>query len=469
MSSPWILEAARRHGERAAIRFEGRDLSWNALAREALALAGTLRANGVRHGDLVAVHVAPHPRVAALLHAAQILGAALLPLNLRLAPAELERVLAHARPRVVVSDGAVALPPGVRHVPAFGDLPSAQASAAPADLDPDAALAVVYTSGTTSEPKGVVLTNANFAASAAASRRRLGHGPDDAWLAAMPLFHVGGLAILVRSVLEGCLVVLERGFDDVRAAELLSSGEATMVPLVPTMLARVLARGGLSPSPRLRAVLVGGAALSPALGRLALDAGLPVAATYGMTEACSQIATSAPGSDEATLGLVGRPLDDTQVRIDDADAEGWGEILVRGPTVARGYLRNDDAEARAFAGGWLRTGDLGRIDERGRLAVAGRRDDLIVTGGENVAPLEVERVLDEHPAVAESLVLGVPDEEWGQRVVALVVTGDGQRVGDDELRAWCRGKVAGYKIPREFRLVAELPRGSTGKPLRRPS
>lgn len=468
MSGPWVVEAARLHGERAAVRFEGRDVSWSALADEACALAGALSARGVSAGDLVAVHMAPHPRFVALLHAAQMLGAALLPLNLRLAPGEVERVLAHARPRLVVHDGAAALPSGVDRLHAFDELPAARPFAPPASIDADAALAVVYTSGTTSEPKGVVLSNASFAASAAASRRRLGHGTGDVWLAAMPLFHVGGLSILVRSVLEGSLVVLERGFDDARAAEVLASGDATMVSLVPTMLARVLAREGFTASPRLRAVLVGGAALSPALGRRALDAGLPISTTYGMTEACSQIATSEPGSDDAALGLVGRPLDGTEVRIDGADAEGWGEILVRGPTVARGYLRNEEATEHAFAGDWLRTGDLGRLEERGRLAVAGRRDDLIVSGGENVAPLEVERVLDEHPSVAESLVVGVPDEEWGQRVVALVVLREDIAL-DDDLRKWCRGRMAAYKVPREFRRVADLPRSPSGKPLRRSS
>jgi acyl-CoA synthetase (AMP-forming)/AMP-acid ligase II len=166
---------------------------------------------------------------------------------------------------------------------------------------------------------------------------------------------------------------------------------------------------------------------------------------------------------------VGPPLDGVEVTIREADSDGWGDILVRGPTVMRGYLRNAEADRAALRDGWLCTGDVGRLDERGRLAVSGRRDDLIVTGGENVAPVEVEQVLDEHPDVAESLVIGVDDAEWGQRVVALVVPRDGREPGGDALREWCRARIASYKTPRDFRFTAELPRGATGKLLRRVS
>jgi O-succinylbenzoic acid--CoA ligase len=233
------------------------------------------------------------------------------------------------------------------------------------------------------------------------------------------------------------------------------------------MLGRVLDRMKLPVSSRVRCVLVGGAALSPSLGRLALDAGLPVSATYGMTEACSQICSTAPGSDEAARGLVGRGLNGSEIVVARADDQGWGEILVRGPAVTRGYLRNPEADRRALRDGWLHTGDVGRLDEQGCLAVAGRIDDLIVTGGENVAPLEVEQVLDEHPDVAESMVIGMADDEWGQRVVALVVGRDGRSLDVGELAAWCRNRIAAYKVPREFRLADTLPRGASGKLLRR--
>ncbi|MFN2424876.1 MAG: o-succinylbenzoate--CoA ligase [Candidatus Binatia bacterium] len=471
VASPWLAQCARRHGAKTAMHFAGEGVTWAALAALSENLAAGFSRLGVARGDVVAVRMAPHPRMAAILHALQMLGAAMLPLNLRLAEPEARRILSHAAPRLFV-DGIGTCGASVVHP--FDDLDGGLASksfAAPARLDPAAALTIVYTSGTTSAPKGVVLTNANHAAAAAASRQRLGHGEADTWLGTLPLFHVGGLAILVRSALEGSTVLLESGFDDARAAQALERGDATIVSMVPTMLARVLDRLDGAVSPRVRCVLVGGAALSPSLGRRALEAGLPIAATYGMTEACSQICTTEPASSDAAGGRVGRPLQGVEVRIDKADddgnGEGIGEILVRGPTVMRGYLDNAEADRASLRGGWLRTGDLGRLGDNGSLAVSGRVDDLVVTGGENVAPLEVEQVLDQHPHVAESMVMGVDDEKWGQRVVALVVAREGCEPGADALREWCRVRMASYKTPREFRFTAELPRGATGKLLRR--
>lgn len=471
-AQPWLATRARLAGDAEAIRFGGDVVPWNALASEAEAVAESLASLGVSRGDIVAVHMAPHPRFVAILHALQMLGAALLPLNRRLARPELERILAHATPRLFLVDEAVdeaVVPPGLRTLHAFDDLGRAAARKAftlPTRIDPEAALTIVYTSGTTAAPKGVVLTNANHAASAAASRLRLGHGAADTWLATLPLFHVGGLAILARAVLEGSSIELEAGFDVERAVEVLEQGRATMISVVPTMLARVLDRMTTAASGRVRCVLVGGAALPAALGRRALDAGLPLSATWGMTEACSQICSTRPGSAEAARGLVGRPLEGTGIRVDGADDEGWGEVLVRGAGVMRGYLRNPEADRRALDRGWLRSGDIGRIDEDGVLALSGRRDDLIVTGGENVAPTEVEHVLDEHPDVVESLVVGVADAQWGESLVAEVVCAGGRGPDADALRHWCRQRLAAYKVPREFRFVEALPRGATGKVLR---
>lgn len=471
---PWLAQRAARDPEAVALRLGDRTISWAALAAEARGLAAALAGRGIGRGDLVAVRMAPHPRMIALLHALQELGAAMLPLNRRLVPAERRRILAHARPRLIV-DGEGdrrGLPgdEGDGGVHPFDDLQVgdvATASLATEALEAGRALAVVYTSGTTGDPKGVVLTNANFAAAARVSQRRLGHGAGDVWLATLPLFHVGGLAILVRSVLEGSAVLLEDGFDEARVASVLERGEATMVSLVPTMLVRVLDRLRAPVSPRVRCVLVGGASLAPELGRRALEAGLPVSATYGMTEACSQIASSEPGSEDAACGLVGRPLDDVSVEIRDADEQGWGEIVVRGPNVTAGYLHEDQDDRGSRGDGWLPTGDFGRLHEDGRLEVSGRRSDLIVTGGENVSPTEVEGVLDGHADVAESLVVGVDDDQWGQALLALVVAAEGRRPEPEDLRLWCRQRLAAYKTPREIRLVEALPRTPTGKLLRR--
>jgi o-succinylbenzoate---CoA ligase len=499
MTTAWVATQARLHGDAIAVRDDLRAVTWTALADDAAGFAAALSRHSVSRGDIVAVRMKPQPRMIAMLHAMQMLGAAILPLGLRLTAAELERVVSRAAPRLIVDEGdppSDAAAPrawwGERaHVHPF-DLAASAAAAPrsariPTDVDPFAALTVVLTSGSSADPKAVVLTNANYAASAAASRVRLGHGRRDVWLCSLPLFHVGGLAILARSAIEGSEVALHAGFDLDRVVDALSArprrGAApTMVSLVPTMLVRILERITGPVSPVLRAVLVGCAPLSPALGRRALDAGLPVAVTYGMTEACSQIATSPAGSENAALGVVGPPLDGVKVGILEADADGWGEICVRGATVMRGYLRTRDERSATFydgtvgddaidearmAGGWLRTRDRGRFDERGNLAVSGRCDDVVITGGENVSPVEVEQALELHAGIAESMVIGESDEEWGKRVVALVVTRSGARPTGDELEAWCRERIAAYKVPREFRFVSELPRTATGKLVRR--
>ena len=308
----------------------------------------------------------------------------------------------------------------------------------------------VMTSGTSGEPKPVLLTAANFEASARASTARLGTDPDDRWLCCLPLNHVGGLSILVRSAIHGSAAVIEPGFETDRVAALLAEGEVTIASLVPTQLVRLLEAG--APIQRPRLLLVGGGPLPLDVLEEALGRGATVVQTYGLTEACSQVCTLSPEEAQARAGSAGRPLDGTEVRV-----EG-GEILVRGPTVAPGA---------AAADGWLHTGDLGRLDEDGYLWVEGRRDDLIVTGGENVRPERVEAVLREHPAVAEAVVVGHEDREWGQAVVAFVVADGNATVDRRELLTHARAGLERHEVPKRIELIDALPRTRSGKVLRR--
>ncbi len=258
----------------------------------------------------------------------------------------------------------------------------------------------------------------------------------------MPLAHVGGLSIQLRSAVYATTVVLHDRFDAERAlAALMDPGaRVTLVSLVPTMLARLL-DAGLREPPTLRRVLLGGGPIAPALLTRAAAAGVPVSPSFGMTETCSQVATDG-------FALLG-----SELRIADG-----GELLVRGRAVARGALSDD---------GWLHTGDLGELDDSGRLTIVGRKSDTIVSGGENVAPAEVEAVLLEHPAVADAAVLGRADPQWGEAVVAQVVLRDGAVPDADELRAHCAVRLAPFKVPKRFEIVAQVPRGVTGKLLRR--
>jgi O-succinylbenzoic acid--CoA ligase len=304
---------------------------------------------------------------------------------------------------------------------------------------PDGVHTLIRTSGTTGEPKPVELTHANHAASAVASAAALGVDPGDRWLCPLPLHHVGGLNVLIRSAINHTTVVLQREFDTERVKATLEAGEVTLASLVPTMLARLRA-AGLRRAPRLRAIALGGGPVPAGLLDWAAETGIPVVPVYGMTETCSQIVAGSPGRI--------LPGVDLEIAAD-------GEVLVRGPMVAPAELSAD---------GWLHTGDLGSLDEDGRLRVLGRIKELIITGGENVAPLEVEQALLAHPAVTDAGVAGLPDPEWGEAVTAFVVLGE--PVDSDELRGWCRERLEHFKVPKAIHAVERLPRSPGGKLLR---
>ena len=338
-------------------------------------------------------------------------------------------------------------------------------------VDLSAVHSVIYTSGTSDRPKGATLTYGNHLWSAIGSALNIGLRSDDRWLACMPLFHVGGLSILLRSVIYGTAAFVHQSFDAEAVNRAIDEERTTIISAVSTMLLRMLEARGERPYPdTLRCVLLGG---GPAPGSLLEECerrGLPVVQTYGLTEAASQVTTMAPG--DSRPGSAGRPLFTTEVRIENANgaaaaAGETGEIVVRGPVVTPGYLNNPDATAQALRDGWLHTGDTGYLDNDNYLYVLDRRDDLIVSGGENVYPTEVEEALCAHPAVLEAAVISLPDEEWGARVAAAVALRDGATADVNELTAFCRRRLAAYKTPREIRFVDELPRNAAGKLLRR--
>jgi O-succinylbenzoic acid--CoA ligase len=409
----WLERAATRRPDHPAVLAARGEVTYAELADRAARGARVLRDRGVAPGDRVAIALAPSLAFAEALHACLWLGAVAVPADPR------DPAAPTAGARVVLDEPLAAGP--AEPLPARAH-----------DLAAEAI--VVHTSGTTSAPKPVALTFGNWLWSALGSATALGHPRDERWLCALPLTHVGGLSILTRSVVAATTVLLHERWDT--EAVLRGTDDATIVSLVPTTLARLL-DAGLREPPALRRVLLGGAAIAPALLERAAAAGVPVVPTYGMTEACSQVATD------------GVPLFCTRV----ATAPG-GELLVRGPTVAPGA---------AGADGWLRTGDLGAVDPAtGRLRITGRAGDTIITGGENVAPAEVEAVLEAHPAVREALVRGEPDPDWGERVVAAVVLRG--PATPEELRAHGAGRLAAAKVPKEVRVRAEpLPRTPSGK------
>lgn len=473
----WLLQRAASTPDAPALEFGDQAWTFAELADRARRGAACLLANAGPGEAPIALLLPGGADFAAWFHAVALAGRAVLPLNMRLTAAELARQLVDARvSRLLGVDGDVRLDDLARRVPGLGvrAAPDLAALAAPSatlpgeTIDDDATLAVLFTSGTTGPAKGACLDWHAFRASAEASEDRLGPVVRERWLACMPLFHVGGLSILLRSTLFGGPVRVHARFESQAVSDALDRGDVAGLSLVPTMLSRLLAlRDGRAAPRGLHALLLGGAATPPGLLQRALAEGYPVCTTYGLTEACSQVATSAPPQAGATGVQPMLPLRGVEIRIVDGSrslpAGQPGEILVRGPVVMRGYLHDVQATARALRGGWLHTGDMGYLDAGGGLHVLDRRDDLVVSGGENVYPAEVEAVLLEHPGVAEAGVAGVPDPDLGARVVAWVVTGPGASLDATMLEGFCRARLAGYKVPRRFNFVAALPRTAVGK------
>jgi O-succinylbenzoic acid--CoA ligase len=317
-----------------------------------------------------------------------------------------------------------------------------------------------------------MLTYGNHLWSANASALNLGLRPDDRWLACLPLFHVGGLSILLRSVIYGTTAVVHTGFDAARVNAAIDDEGITLVSVVANMLQRMLDAHGDRPFPAsLRCVLLGGGPAPEPLLRRCAAIGVPVVQTYGLTETASQVVTLAPDDALRKLGSAGKPLYGAELRIvaengAECPAGEAGEIAVRGPNVTPGYLNRPEETAAALRDGWLHTGDHGYLDEEGYLYVLDRRDDLIVSGGENVYPAEVEAALQSHPDVLEAGVYGVEDEKWGRVPVAVVVLRAGARVDEPALLACCRERLAGYKLPRRIEFADALPRNVAGKLLR---
>ncbi len=452
----WLSRAAKSRPQAIAVQDGERALSYAQLHAAALAGAAELGERGVSAGESVAIALTPGLAFAVALHACWLAGAAAVPVDTRLSTAEREQV----------ADGAaLTLAEPLRADPA-----RAEAVAATHDLD--ATAVVVHTSGTSSTAKRVELTFGNLLWSALGSGVALGVHPEERWLCTLPLCHVGGLSILVRSAIQATTAVIHERFETQRALRALVHEGVTLVSVVATTLQRLL-DAGLQDPPALHCALAGGGPVPPALLERAAGAGVKVCQTYGLTEACSQVSTvplaaldagadesgaraavtAATGPTAPDLGA-GRPLFCTRVKI-AAD----GEVLVAGPTVAPAALAGD---------GWLHTGDLGTLDEQGNLHVSGRKSDTIISGGENVAPAEVEAALEAHEQVAEAAVVGRSDPRWGEAVTAIVVPMPGTCPDEARLRDHCARLLAPYKVPKRVLLVeGPLPRTPSGKLLRR--
>lgn len=466
LSAP-TFQARRLRPAHPALVFGSAVYSYEQLEGFVLQAASFLLGLGVKPGDGVAIWAANGLEWVAVAHAAGRLGAVLLPLNLRLTNEEIAWQLEKTRAKLVLADPErLARDLCARF--AFVDLRLALEAPVvegiPDALDPTRPHTLIFTSGTTGRPKAVVLSWANQLASATASAAALGLTERDRWLLAMPTFHVGGLNILHRCALAQATVVLHDRFDPERMLRSLQEDGITLLSVVPTMLRRLLDLAGAAGLPAtVRAILVGGAPIPPDLVERCPQA-LP---TYGMSEACSHITLTRPGSDASERSTAGPTLYGTDVRIVDEEGQAVpigtaGMIEVRGPTLFQGYFDDPDATTAVMRDGWLRTGDDGLLDERACLRVLSRRSDLIVSGGENVYPSEIEGVLERHPHVAEAAVVGASDPIWGQVPCAFVVSRS-ESLSARELLGYAAERLARYKLPKHVAFLEALPRLGSGK------
>jgi long-chain acyl-CoA synthetase len=483
-----LVEAKDMYPDRAAVRLDGLVLTYEELDERSARVAGLLAARGVGSGDRVGLMLPNVAEFPPLYYGVLRAGAVVLPMNPLLKAREVEYYLGDSGARLLfawhaaadeAAKGAEAAGVGFVSVApeafsrVLGD--HAPVTEVTGRTDDDTAV-ILYTSGTTGKPKGAELTHANLARNAAVSATTLFHlEPDDVVMGCLPLFHSFGQTCGLNAAVSSgaCLTLLPR-FDPGKALEVIQRDRVTVFEGVPTMYVALLnhPRRGDYDVGSLRACVSGGAALPVEVLRGFEDAfGCIILEGYGLSET-SPVASFNHPDRERKPGSIGTPIEGVEMRlVDPAGADvpigEVGEIAIRGHNVMKGYWRREEATREAVPDGWLRTGDLARQDEDGYFFIVDRKKDLIIRGGYNVYPREVEEVLYEHPAVAEAAVVGIPHPTHGEEVGAAVVLKPGADATPAELRAFCKERVAAYKYPRHVWLEASLPKTATGKLLRR--
>ena len=483
-----------------AISYLGRSFTWAQFDERVRRLAGALAARGVGRGDVVAFLDKNHPACVETTLAAASLGAATAIINFRLAGDETDYVLNDSGAKLLIvgaelKDGIDKIRdriPGVEHIievtPEGGagdEYEAMLADATPrgrgADVTPQDVCVIMYSSGTTGNPKGIRLTQANLLAHTL-NAGTFEFEPDDKNMVAMPLFHVGGSSYMQFGIHAGIPSIMTRDVDGASLAGALLAG-STRTFLVPAVLGKVMEMGpdAIKLFNQLRTYVYGASPMPPALLRQALEAfpNTEFVQVYGLTEVCGAVTQLSPeahrdAAHPERLTSAGQPAREVEVKVVNPDTLEEvpigqpGELWFRTPQLMEGYHNKPDATKEAITDdGWFRTGDIGRVDDGGFVFVEDRLKDMIISGGENIYSVEVERALTDHPAVLDAAVFGIPDEKWGESVKAVVELSEGQQATGEELVAWCREKLAHYKCPRSVDIMAELPRNPTGKLLKK--
>jgi len=453
-----LTETARRHGGRTALALGDHEVSYRELDAGSARVAGMLLARGVRPGDRVGVMLPNVPEFAFAYYGVLRAGGVVVPMNPLLKQREVEHYVTDSGAALVLDDVA-ALP---------GD---AEPHPGVAERDAGDTAVILYTSGTTGKPKGAELTHGNLVANVEAMIELLAVGRDDIVLGALPLFHSFGQTVgLNLAVACGASLALLPRFLPADVLELVERRRVTVFEGVPTMYAALLNHPGRDrcDASSLRVCVSGGAALPvEVLHGFQAAFGCVVLEGYGLSET-SPVASFSRADGVRKPGSIGTPIDGVEMKLLDTSPEGVGEIAIRGHNVMRGYWRNPEATRQAIdADGWFRSGDLARVDEDGFYFIVDRKKELIIRGGYNVYPREIEEVLYEHPAVREAAVVGIPHPELGEEIGAAVALRPEAEVDEAGVRDFVKAQVAPYKYPRRVWFVDELPKGATGKILKR--
>ena len=490
----WLYQRALRTPRRNALTFEGVTLTYAELQQRIDRLASGLRANGVCHGDRVGFIGFNQPSFVEALFAAARLGCIFVPLNYRLSGPELSYIINNAGVHTLLADAPhrplidtirpqlpcrrfFSADQPAEQWPSVADLIAAHEPLREcAAIDEDEVALIMFTSGTTGRPKGAMLTHGNIWWNNVNVLHAYDVLESDVSLVVAPLFHIGGLNVNSLVIWQkGGHVVLHRNFDPKRCLDDIAAYRVTTMFAVPAMLLFMsqqpeFATADLS---SLQTLVCGGAPVPEPLMRRYADRGIQVNQGYGLTETAPFVTFLAPEWGMKKLGSAGKPPMFSEVRLVDANGRDVGksrmngEVITRGPNVMKGYWNNPEATTAAIDGeGWFHTGDVGYFDEDGFLFIADRVKDMVISGGENVYPAEVESVLYDHPAIAEIAVIGVPDEQWGEAVVAVAVLKQGANLDLDELRAFATDRLARFKLPRRLEVVDALPRNPAGKVLK---
>jgi fatty-acyl-CoA synthase len=476
----WPARRARKTPERVAIEHGDDSLTYGELHQRVLRLAHGLRGLGVGRGDRVAYLGPNHPSLLETFFAAGTLGAVFVPLNTRLAGPELAAQIEDAGAETLVhAPGLASVLPAARLVEVGDGYEELIAAGGTEPIDEpvshDDPCMIMYTSGTTGQAKGAVLSHGNITWNSLNVLVDADLASDEVTLVVAPLFHTAGLNMnCLPTLLKGGRVILEPAFDPERVLRLVPSRGVTLMFAVPAMYNTLAAHplwAGTDLS-SVRTLMCGGAPVPEATIRTYLARGLAFVQGYGMTEASPGVLLLDRSQVLAKAGSAGVPHFFTQVRVarpedgGDASPGEKGEVLVSGPNVMTGYWNRPDATAAAFDGDWFRSGDVAVTDADGYVYLVDRVKDMIISGGENIYPAEVEKALAEHPAVQDCGVFGVPDPKWGEVGRAAVVLRPGHEATDDDLRSFLRDRIAKYKIPASFQFVGELPRNAVGKVLK---